>query len=670
MRGAVFDSIGRFVQKNIRRLFLGVPQRARAMVEEFYYRLGMVHAGAYSSDSLIPGVDLEKPLEWGMGRSSFIVPECKAALLKAFREAKPHADGMIIAEADCLCKHVFDLLGSGLTPLGERIDWHVDFKSGHRWNPKTYYKRIRYAPYPGGYDIKVPWELSRCQHFPRLGQAYLLTGDEKYAREFVAQATDWIEQNPWPWGVNWACSMDVAIRAVNWLWAYRFFEGSQSLSAGFKASFFTSLSTQGRHIFRNLENKGSVRNNHYLADLVGLVHLGVLCPGFKEAKRWREFALQELWKEALAQVYPDGVSFEASVAYHRLALEMLLVTVLLCREAEVEVPADVLARLEKMVEFVLVYTRPDGSVPKMGDEDNGRLLRLGVWKDPEKEWNDHRSLLALGGALFGRADFIGAAGESGWEAAWILGSPPPSLKEESADSPGSHRFSDSGIYVLRNEIAHMLVETGKLGTGGLGGHNHCNPLGLELWMNGRVLFADSGTYTYSFDWQARELFRSIRSHNTVEVEKESTENTASMDLFRLNRRGANREREWTSDGRTDLLRLERVEPEFSHLREIRFNKEESSFEIQDGLSGERPARYLLRFHLGPGIGAEEMAPGRFLLLDADGEKIAQMDGRGQGWLLEKEEGWLSDGYGRRRPGRVLLFRSSLAKQVVWRCRIQ
>ena len=202
-----------------------------------------------------------------------------------FLAVMPEDAGLIIAEADHLCEHVFDLLGSGPTPLGERIDWHVDFKSGHRWNPKTYYKRIWYAPYPGGYDIKVPWELSRCQHFPRLGQAYLLTGDEKYAREFVAQATDWIEQNPWPWGVNWASSMDVAIRAVNWLWAYRFFEGSQSLSPGFKACFFTSLLTQGRHIFRNLENKGGIRNNHYLTDLVGLVHLGVLCPGFKEVKR-------------------------------------------------------------------------------------------------------------------------------------------------------------------------------------------------------------------------------------------------------------------------------------------------------------------------------------------------------------------------------------------------
>ena len=665
----MLDSIDRFVQKNIRRLLLGGSQHARAMVEELCHRFG-AYACADSSGSFLSGVDLERPLEWGEGRSFFITLESKAALLKALRRTAPQAEGLIVAEADRLCAHVFDLLGSGPIPLGERIDWHVDFKTGHRWNPKTFYKRIRYAPYPGGYDIKVPWELSRCQHFLRLAQAFLLTGDEKYAREFAAQADHWIGQNPWPWGVNWASSMDVAIRAVNWLWAYRFFGDSESLSTGFKVRFFTSLSEQGRHIFRNLESKGIVRNNHYLADLVGLVHLGVLCPWLKEAKRWREFAVGELWREILAQVYPDGVSFEASVAYHRLSLEMVMVTVFLCRETGVEIPREVLERLEKMVEFVLIYTRPDGSVPKMGDEDNGRLLRLGVWEEPEKEWDDHRSLLALGGTLFGRADFSQAAGEKCWEAAWILSRPSPRLEAESVDSPGSRRFSDSGVYILRNQRAHMLVEAGRLGTGGLGGHNHYNPLGLELWMNGKVLFADPGTYTYSSDWQARELFRSVRSHNTVEAEEESTGKMAPMDLFRLRWGGTSREREWTSDGRTDCLCLERIEPEFNHLRKVCFDKEETRFEIDDELWGRKPRRYLIRFHLGFGIRAEKSSSGGILLAGEGLEKAVRMEWSVQGWSFQQEAGWLSDGYGRRGPGQILLFRSSAVIKVVWRCRIQ
>ena len=59
-------------------------------------------------------------------------------------------------------------------------------------------------------DIKVPWELSRFQHFTILGQAYILSKEEKYAQEFVNQVTDWIEHNPVGFGVNWACPMDVA----------------------------------------------------------------------------------------------------------------------------------------------------------------------------------------------------------------------------------------------------------------------------------------------------------------------------------------------------------------------------------------------------------------------------------------------------------------------------
>src|SRR6185436_18798382 len=44
-----------------------------------------------------------------------------------------------------------------------RIDWHRDFRSGHRWDPRTSYLDIRVAPVAGA-DIKTPRELSRFQH--------------------------------------------------------------------------------------------------------------------------------------------------------------------------------------------------------------------------------------------------------------------------------------------------------------------------------------------------------------------------------------------------------------------------------------------------------------------------------------------------------------------------
>jgi hypothetical protein len=108
--------------------------------------------------------------------------------------------------------------------------------------------------------------------------------------------------------------MDVAIRAVNWLWGYAFFQNSPSLTDEFILKFHYSLLNHGRHIRANLEWSETLTGNHYLSDIVGLLFLGVLCPQFRQAAEWRAFALQELWREIPKQVYPDGVSFEASIS--------------------------------------------------------------------------------------------------------------------------------------------------------------------------------------------------------------------------------------------------------------------------------------------------------------------------------------------------------------------
>ena len=36
---------------------------------------------------------------------------------------------------------------------------------------------------PEGADIKLPWELARCQHWVNLGQAWRLTGRAHYVEE-------------------------------------------------------------------------------------------------------------------------------------------------------------------------------------------------------------------------------------------------------------------------------------------------------------------------------------------------------------------------------------------------------------------------------------------------------------------------------------------------------
>src|SRR5262249_43360305 len=162
---------------------------------------------------------------------------------------------------------------------------------------------------------------------------------------------------PCPYGVNWLCPMDVAIRIMNILWAYLFIKESPAVSNDFRARLAIAIFQHGQYILFNLEyglrDDGSLVNgNHYLTDVVGLLHLGLLCPELKMADNWRSLGVNGLVEEMDRQVYPDGVNFESSISYHRLVLELFTAGGLLCRLNGVTLPAKYWERLERMFEFV------------------------------------------------------------------------------------------------------------------------------------------------------------------------------------------------------------------------------------------------------------------------------------------------------------------------------
>lgn len=607
----------------------------------------------------------------------FVDPSDKDLIIRALRQRFPTVEKLVVAEADKVCAHIFDLLGSGDMNLDEfkqqhpasgemgYLPWHCDFKSAHRWNPKTYYKRIRRAPYPGGYDIKVPWELSRCQHFVRLGQAYWFTGDETYAREFVAQVTDWIEQNPPHLGVNWACTMDVATRAVNWIWGYYFFRDSSSLTNEFRGRFFKSLLSHGRHIVDNLE-RGAC--NHYISDLVGLVYLGITFPEFGEAETWREIGLQELWSEMFKQVYEDGVDFEASTSYHRLVTELFLSPIILCQLNNIEVPDEVMGRLEKMMEFVMYYTKPDGTVPLIGDADNGRLHRLKTWTDPEREWVDHRYLLAIGAILFGREDFAQAADQ--WEEAfWLLGEQAIVFKEQfdQKNLPllqlESRAFPHAGIYVMRyDDDLYMIIDAGPNGQNSNMGHAHCSTLSFELCVDGCTWLVDPGTYTYTSDYMARNYFRSTACHNTVMLDGQEINSFEAHGLFRMANHANPRINRWVTTENYDLLDAQhsgfrRLPKPVIHRRQIYFDRHAAFWILQDVFTGEGEHRFDIFFHWAPvQVVRDEAEPLAILGIDKkSGTRLLISPLLNDGLSLRIDRGIISQGYGTRTEAPVVCY---------------
>jgi hypothetical protein len=521
----------------------------------------------------------------------FIDDQKKEETVKQFRDLFPNEEKKIILAANQICQHKFDLLGSGFQFVGGEIDWQKDFKTGHRWNEKSFFTDLHHAPFPGGYDIKVPWELSRCQHFIWLGQAYWFSGDEIYIHEFCSQVESWIENNPPQFGVNWVCTMDVSIRAINWLWGYAYFRHSPVLSDSFHINFYKALLAHGRHIFHNLEYSERLTSNHYLSNIVGLVFLGILLPELKEAKQWVELGIRELEAEMLKQVYPDGVDFEASTNYHRLANELFLSATMLAQKNGYVFSNNYLSRLQRMIEVTGNLLRPDGTVPIVGDQDNGRLHRLMIWEDPFSEWNNFRPLFAVG-AIWLNKPVSDCFDNSDWiEAFWLCGFKTiqqfQNLQQSSTKIPeGSVLFPDGGWVLIRDSNHYLMLDSGPVGQNNQGGHSHNDSLSVDVYANGQAWIVDPGTFTYTSDYKLRNTFRQTKSHNTVYISGHEQNIIRAESPFRVESSSKSRIIHWETD---DQITFIAAEVEFAkpdniiHRRAILYSSKSKGWLIADSI---------------------------------------------------------------------------------------
>jgi uncharacterized heparinase superfamily protein len=581
------------------------------------------------------------------GRPRFFVadPADARARAQAIAAASPHLAERTRDAAERVLRHEVDLLGSGPVQLGERIDWHTDFKVGIGWPPNVLAEDLDYLRLAEPCDVKVPWELSRCHHWVTLGRAYSLHADKRYAREFVAQLHDWIDANPWPYGVNWGRAMEVAVRAVNWLWAAALFDAAPEFDDRARLRLLKSLLQHGRHVLDNLEMSDH-NGNHYLSNGVGLLFLGVLLPGFADAAAWRRKGLEIVWGEIAYQVHTDGVDFEQAIGYQGLVLEFWYSCLRLCDLNGVPVPVSARERLTRMFDFVLAYTRPDGTFPQIGDNDDGRLA--GTDDEPV---GSHRRHLAVGGALLARPDLLAAADGAVETAVWLLGPEVLSATRVPAE-PVSRAFPDGGFYVLRAPDAVTVVDAGEVGMRGIGGHGHNDVLAFDLWAAGAAVLPDSGTYVYTADPTARQALRSTAAHNTVRIDgREIARLGGDHWLWRIEDDAHPTVLAWQSNAARDVLEAQHdgYAP-LIHRRRIAFDKQRCAWRIDDTVDGS--GEHLVELCLHPGVRVAEVVDGcvRLRAPRADLWVLGPA-----GLPLQQQSGWLSRAYGHREPATVLVY---------------
>ncbi len=333
----------------------------------------------------------------------------------------------------------------------------------------------------------------------------------------------WIEANPYNTGVNWTNALEPAYRVFAWIWLYAWCR--DAWRADFLMCFLKSLYQHARYIHAHLEYYTSPYN-HLIGEATALFWMGTLFPEFKDADRWAACGWAILETELDHQFYADGFTVEQASAYHYASLGFYLTAVLLRQLNGGSVPEQVWSRLERAIAFSVHFTQPHGCVPRIGDSDDARPIRL----SQRPPW-DFREFHAMGAVLFSRPDFKHAADGYAEEALWLLGTSGycrfAALTSE-APQTLSKAFAASGYYLMRtgwDREAHWSCMDCGPQAGGLSegpvpsaAHGHADALSVLITVYGEPMLVDGGPYYYNGDPEWRDYFRQTRAHNTVVVD--------------------------------------------------------------------------------------------------------------------------------------------------------
>lgn len=461
------------------------------------------------SDAVLLGAD---PPDWAGALAAFRAAAGRPVLLDRERAAavaatRPGDAAAVVAAADRVVEGRVQYFGYPEALLGRPVDWHLDPLSGTRW-PAVPASRLDHRSAPG--DAKWIWELNRLQHLPWLAQAWLFTGEERYAATAFDHLDTWTAQNPPGTGIAWRGAFEAGVRLVSVAVALQGLRDSPLLTEQRYRAGVRLVAESMRRCWVD-RSRFSSANNHLVGELAGLAVGALLHPELVRSARDLRRALDGLVQEAGLQVLPDGAGAEQAFAYQVFTGDLLLVVAALLRLDRRPVPPAITAALRRSAGYLAALVGDGDPVPRYGDDDEGFALRLDV--EPVPEVRRHLGALA---AVTG--DAVAARyGEAGATAAWF-GGPEPVAPEGDAPDAGDHYFADGGLVVLRSGGRRLTMDVGPLGYLAIAAHGHADALAVTMSLDGTEVVGDPGAGSYYGHPDWRQVHRGTRAHATVTVD--------------------------------------------------------------------------------------------------------------------------------------------------------
>lgn len=562
--------------------------------------------------------------------------------------------------------------------IDQPIDWHLDISTGQRF-PMIYAHDVDVRTGSSG-SAKYAWEINRLLFLPQLAVQYRQTGDRRFLDQFVATTVSWQAENPYLTGLNWYSNIEVNIRLLNWFVSWNILDASTLAQTDpafgtFVDSCWVPLIYQHCVYSRSNPSYFSSANNHLIAEYAGLFVAATFWQ-FPESADWEAYARKGLETEIVRQHSTRGVNREEAAEYIQFITDFFLLAQVTADRAGKPLSATYQHTLHQILTYIAQFLDVQGTFPRYGDEDDGRVLLL----DAYRPFNNFRSLLASGAVLF--ADpFLKQRAEEGEHPGFdlknyvLFGQNGRDLYDAVLPTTallGSVLYSQEGHFIFRKQTRnpakslpdeiYIHADAAPLGYLSIAAHGHADALSFLMHIDGCVFLADPGTYSYQTDPLWRNYFISTRAHNTVcfDGQNQARQAGAMLWLDQYQPLVLNSQ----SDEQVDELTATHngyQSIRCQHTRSLRFEKDTDTLHMIDYVSnlGKQPRVVEVMFHGGPAI---QMKPvGRTVVLvhpDTRRRLRLLVDPALQtecitGQLDPVPLGWYSDGFYHRQPSPTL-----------------
>ncbi|QIP16695.1 hypothetical protein G8759_30660 [Spirosoma aureum] len=554
--------------------------------------------------------------------------------------------------------------------INEPIDWHLDINTGRRF-PLIYAKDVDVRSGRWG-SAKYAWEINRLLFLPQLAVQYRQTGDQRFLTQFLDLNRSWFASNPYLTGVNWYSNIEVNIRLINWFISWNILDASALAQTNNDFRLFVEtkwLPVIYQHCVYSRSNPSyhSSANNHLISEYAGLF-IAASFWAFPESPSWRNYAKAGLEREIQLQHSATGINREEAAEYIQFITDFFLIANVVGDKAGDPFSVAYTAKLKQILAYIAQFLDCEGTFPRYGDEDDGRVLLL----DDAHPHNNFQSLLRSGAVLFGEPLFkqqsvsrggtprfdlknyilFGAAGRSLFEAVPVTSEP-----------LGSVLYEEGHFIFRKQEMAHdpskfreiyIHADAAPLGFLSIAAHGHADALSFLMHVDGQVFLADPGTYSYQTDPEWRNYFISTRAHNTVCIDGQNQAFQAGALLW-LDHYKPQILSSLSNDQADEVVATHNgyARLQCKHQRTFRFEKANDLLSIRDLVenSGKQARLVEVMFHFGPNVRVDTLSRNKFVLSHpvterrvwltiASGLRTEIMTGKTEPIRL----GWYSEGF--------------------------